>query len=68
MNEELIDDRIWNLTWTPIRESVVLSLGEVADDFANDFIRSYVYACVRHCVERSVRNFVEEHIEEMNNE
>ena len=68
MNEELIDDRIWNLTWTPIRESVVLSLGEIADDFVNDFIRSYVYAFVRHCVERPVRNFAEEHIEEMNNE
>ena len=68
MNEELIDDRIWNLTWTPIRESVVLSLGEVADDFVNDFIRSYVKTSVRHCVERSVEISVEEHIEEMNNE
>jgi len=64
---ELIDDRIWNSTWTPIKESVVLSLGEIADDFVNDFIRSYVYACVRR-VERSVGIFVEEHIEEMNND
>jgi len=68
MNEELIDDRIWNSTWTPMIESVALSLGEIADDFVNDFIRSYVYACVRHCVERSVGISVEEHIEEMNNE
>jgi hypothetical protein len=64
---ELIDDRIWNSTWTPMIESVALSLGEIADDFVNDFIRSYVYACVRR-VERSVGIFVEEHIEEMNNE
>jgi hypothetical protein len=65
---ELIDDRIWNSTWTPIKESVVLSLGEIADDFVNDFIRSYVYTSVRFYVERSVMDSVEEHIEEMNNE
>jgi hypothetical protein len=65
---ELIDDRIWNSTWTPIKESVVLSLGEIADDFVNDFIRSYVYTSVRFYVERSVMDSVEEHIEEMNND
>jgi hypothetical protein len=63
---ELIDDRIWNSTWTPIGESVVLSLGEIADDFVNDFVRSSVKTSVRNCVERSVTDFVEEHIEEIN--